>query len=241
MTTEAPNQPAPAPQQPPPPVYPTAPPWAPPPPAEAPQPAGPPWGNEPYTQHGRLMVAHPELMNRAARPKPPSWIPVVPATFFLGVAGAAGFFVLGVRTVGAAGILIGFAGGALGLLGAASAARRAGKARRTGNARYPYWVAFAATCVLGPIVAGLAVAGTVPVYLHFRQSATTKSLQSNLVHDGKVQTPAGTTVRQAGCVQTPDPGTDGLDAYTCTLTLSNGKNEVLRVRTDAQGHWKIAK
>jgi hypothetical protein len=236
MTTETPHQPTP-----PQPVYPTAPPWAPAPAATQQPPAGPPWGNEPYTRHGQLMVAHPELMNRAARPKPPSWIPVVPVTFFLGVAGGIGGTVLGTIAFGAAGILVGFVGGTLALLGAVSAARRAGKAARGGNARYPYWIAFAATCLIGPVVAGAAVAVSVPVYLHYRQTAITKALQSNLVHDGNVQTPTGTTVKSASCVQIPDAGTDGLDAYTCTVTLSNGKSGTLKVRTDPKGNWKTAK
>jgi hypothetical protein len=86
------------------------------------------------------MVPYPEEMFNASRPKPPSWIPVVLWTFFFGP------------------------------LGAISAARRAGKARRGRNDRHPYWIAFGATMGAGLAAWAIAVAVWVPVYLNFRGS-----------------------------------------------------------------------
>jgi hypothetical protein len=95
--------------------YPTAPPWAP-----APPPAPPP--PPPYIPYGRLMVPYPEEMFNAARPRPPSWIPVVVLTLLFGA------------------------------FGAISAAKRAGAARTTLNQRPPYWIAFGVTMVAGSTI-----------------------------------------------------------------------------------------
>jgi len=65
-----------------------------------------------WTAHGRLLVRFPEEMARAARPAAPSWAPVAFWTVLLVVPG-----------------LI-------------SAVRRGTEARRGGNERYPYWIAF---------------------------------------------------------------------------------------------------
>ncbi|WP_249997577.1 hypothetical protein [Actinoplanes sp. M2I2] len=68
----------------------------------------------PQTHHGRLLVRFPEEMARAARPQAPSWAPVMFWTLLLVVPGVV------------------------------SAARRGAEARRGGNERYPYWIAFGA-------------------------------------------------------------------------------------------------
>lgn len=181
------------------------------PPSAGPVPAGPPWGDTPPTRHGQLMVAYPELMNEAGRSGAPSWIPVVVFTFFFGP------------------------------LGAISAARRAGKARRTRNDRYPYWVAFAATWALGWVLSAVILTlVALPAYLTLRESATTAALQSSLVHDGQVKTPKGTTVKSAACT----PATaraNGLRTYTCALALSNGRTASLKVVADDHGGWKTTK
>ena len=125
MTTHVPYGPDTAapqqyPQHPPTAAYPTAPPWATPPVAaaeEAPAPAYgtvTPWG-APYTEHGQLLVPFPEEMHNAARPRPPSWWPMVVWTFFFGI------------------------------LGSVSAKRRADQARRGRNSVAPYWVAWGVT------------------------------------------------------------------------------------------------
>src|SRR5690348_8488761 len=59
---------------------------------------------------------------RTAGAPKPSWVPVVAFTFFFS------------------------------LLGAISAARRAGKAQRTGHPGHPYWIAFGATLVVGFVI-----------------------------------------------------------------------------------------
>nr|WP_296067673.1 hypothetical protein [uncultured Actinoplanes sp.] len=99
--------------------YPTAPPWAPPPPEPPP----------PYRPYGGLMVPFPEEMINAARPEPPSWVPVVLFTFFFG------------------------------LFGAVSAGRRAARARLTRNERHPYWIAFGVTLGVSLVLQAVLVAG----------------------------------------------------------------------------------
>ncbi|GID31034.1 hypothetical protein [Paractinoplanes brasiliensis] len=94
-------------------------------------PTTPPWGTpeQPATPAApappaappRLFVQFPEEMARAARPAAPSWLPVVFWTLLLGVPGAV------------------------------SAVRRSSEARRGGNERYPYWLAF------GTVIAAAAV------------------------------------------------------------------------------------
>jgi hypothetical protein len=75
----------------------------------------------PHTSHGRLLVRFPEEMARAARPTAPSWAPVVFWTLLLG------------------------------LPGLISAARRGAEARRGGNERYPYWLAFGAVLAVAAV------------------------------------------------------------------------------------------
>ncbi|WP_127504145.1 hypothetical protein [Actinoplanes solisilvae] len=75
----------------------------------------------PHTSHGRLLVRFPEEMARAARPTAPSWAPVVFWTLLAVVPG-----------------LI-------------SATRRGAEARRGGNERYPYWIAFGTVLATGVV------------------------------------------------------------------------------------------
>jgi hypothetical protein len=100
------------------------------------------------------MVPYPEEMVNAARPTPPSWVPVVIWTFLFGA------------------------------LGAISAARRADAARRTRNDRHPYWIAFGATMGAGLAIWGIAAAMLVPAYLAMREEAVTKAVQSGLTEAG---------------------------------------------------------
>jgi hypothetical protein len=110
----------------------------------------------PYTPHGGLLVPFPEEMANAARPKPPSWVPVVIFTFLFGA------------------------------LGAISAKRRAAAARRTRNDRHPYWIAFGATMAVGLVTwAFAAIAVMVPIYLNAREEAVTKTLEGNVINAGK--------------------------------------------------------
>jgi hypothetical protein len=157
-------------------AYPTAPPWANPQPAvpDEPPPAnGPvtPWG-APYTEHGKLLVPFPEEMHNAARPRPPSWWPVVAWTFFFGI------------------------------LALISVTRRADQARRGRNSVAPYWVAWAVTMALGTVAGmAVAVAG-VPAYLAYRESAATEVVQEKVAGDGQVLKATGAAATSATCAAT---------------------------------------
>jgi hypothetical protein len=135
--------------------YPTAPPWAAATsePAMAPAPApAPEVSAPPYTQHGQLLVAHPELMQSADRPRPPSVLPTGVYTFLFGP------------------------------LGAVSAVRRAETAARGRHPRSPYWSTFGLVMAFWVVVWLTMTAVLVPVYLSFREEAATKALESSIVH-----------------------------------------------------------
>jgi hypothetical protein len=157
------------------------------------------------------MVAYPELMHGAARPKPPSWIPVVVITL----------------------LTMPF--------GAISAARRSTRARRGGNPAYPYWLAFSLTFAAGWMLSMLALVVAVPVVLNYREGLATKAVESSLVHDGKVTTSGGATVTGAACTPAGARGSDGLRAYTCGLALSDGRTGTLHVVADSDGQWTTRK
>ena len=161
----------------------------------------PQYGPEPHTRHGQLMVPYPELMRGVSAPTAPSWGPVVVWTFFFGI------------------------------FGAISAARRADRAARSRNARYPYWVAFGITLVIGVVLSAIAVATAVPVYLNFRDHAVTKAVQSSMA--GQPAGARGVTVTRATC--TPlDAERNGTRTYTCSLVLSNGRTSTLKVVADTK-------
>jgi hypothetical protein len=81
-----------------------------------------------------------------------------------------------------------------------------------------------------------------PVYLaRLREPAVTSALQSNLVHDGHLKTPKGTTVQSAQCTPTAARGADGLRAYTCSVTLTDGQTRPFKVLADSNGDWTSAK
>jgi len=186
-------------------------------------PTAPPWavpppapsspesaGPPPHTRHGQLLVAYPELMQGASGPTGPSWIPVVIWTFFFSI------------------------------FGAISAARRAQQAGRSGKGRSPYWVAFGVTLVAGTIIwQAIALAVAVPVYLHYREQAVTKAVQSAIVGQ-----PAGArkvTVAKATCTPLGD-AKNGLRTYNCRLVLSNGRTAALKVIADSKtGRVQAAK
>jgi hypothetical protein len=127
--------------------------------------------------HGGLMVLHPELMREAARPRPPSWIPVVIFTFLFGV------------------------------FGAISAARRAKRAAWTGNARQPYWIAFGVTMVVGWVLGLIAaIAMALPAYLSVRETAAEKSLESRIVATKPPTGPAATAADCTPTAERGDDG-----------------------------------
>lgn len=212
MTTQTPYQPAPAP---PPDPYPTAPPWA---PAAAPVPpeqAGvgqPGWGGVPYTPHGQLMVKYPNAMQDASGPKTPAVWPVVIFTIVFGLAGSI------------------------------SAARRASAASRARKPRAPYWIAFGVTAAVAFVVWTVVGMVAVPFGLGLRQGLVTSSLEDHLVHDGQIKTPKGTSVTGAEC-RTSDTATltRAASAYTCVLTLTNGKSATVKLTAADDGSWSVRK
>lgn len=177
--------------------YPTSPPWAQQQQQQPPPPPAAPWGPEAWSTHGRLLVPYPEEIARANRSKPPSWVPVVIWTLLFGV------------------------------LAFPSARRRARKALIGRNDRYPYWIAYGATVVVGSILSVLLwLSVGVPAYLEMREQALNKAVAGNLVGTG--------AVREAAC----EPLTDavhGVRTYTCAVTATNGKAGTLKVKADDQG------
>lgn len=157
--------------------------------------------------HGGLMVPYPELMHAAGRPSAPSVLPVVLFTLFFGP------------------------------LGAISALRRAGKAIRRDNPRYPYWLGFGVTLVAHAIVASVALSIAIPVYLQYRESAAIAQLESAMVHGDKIKTSTGVTVRGAVCTPTATRTSGDTRAYTCVVTLSNGQTGKLKVVAKRDGTW----
>ncbi len=198
----------PYPQHPPTTAYPTAPPWAAP-PASAPQQGVPAHDTispygAPYPQHGELLVPYPEEMVNAARPKPPAWWPVVAWTFFFGI------------------------------LGALSASRRAGRARRGRNSTAPYWVAWAVTLAASTVTGAAVAAVGVPAYLDYREDAVTKVVQEKLRTDVQGGAAAAKSVTCA-----PDGPRDaaGLRRYDCLLTTEDGRSGSFAVTADTDGNW----
>jgi hypothetical protein len=220
------------------PQYPAEPPWAPP-PAEAAAP-GAPWAGTPHTRHGQLMVPYPELMHGAGRPDPPTWLPVALVTLFLALAGGIGAAAVATDRLGlVGGVLIGAGGGSLGLLGAVSAKRRAKRARRDGNPRYPYWLAFALTLVVAAVPGLYAVGVTAGVVQgQVVEPRVERTVENSLVHGGRLTVPEGVTVLSAECAPTGARSTtDGLRDYTCSVGLSSGRTGSVRLRADHKGNW----
>jgi hypothetical protein len=236
MTTQIPYDPGSAPPMP---EYPAAAPWAPPePPAET-APDGR-WDGTPHTRHGQLMVPYPELMHGAGRPSPPTWLPVALVSLFLAVTGGIGAAALTTNYRGPiAGVIAGAAGGALGLLGATVAARRARQARRHGNPRYPYWLAFGLTLVAAAVPGLYAVGVTASVVQsQIVEPRAERTIEQSLVGSGRVSLPTGVTVRSARCSPIAARRTsDGLRDYLCSVSLSSGRVGTVQVAADRRGHW----
>jgi hypothetical protein len=125
-----------------------------------------------------------------------------------------------------------------GLFGVISAARRAGKARKAGHPQQSYWIAFGATLFAGTVVWAVAAALTVPVYLNTRQTAMTKTVEENIV--AQPATAAGVRVTAADC-KSIDGNRDGLYAYTCRVTLNNGRSGTVSVLAEPDGTVQVLK
>lgn len=206
MTTQLPYE-ASYPQQPASPAYPTAPPWAAPPPPPDGPPAPPDGFGTHHLQHGQLLVPYPEEMHNAARPKAPSWWPVVGWTFFFGI------------------------------FGAVSASRRADQARRGRNSVTPYWLAWGVTLAAGVLAAGIVLAVGVPVYSDYREAKVTELVQDRIVTDGRLTESAAVTASAATCEPTSPRDPAGHRRYDCLLTLDDGRAGTLTVTADTDGVW----
>lgn len=206
MTTEVPphppGQPYPAQQ------YPTAPPWAPAPAA----PPAPGYGTvtpygSPLPPHGQLLVAYPEEMDSAARPKPPSLWPIAPFTFL--------FLIPGI----------------------VSTARRAAQARRGRNSAAPYWITFVVSLAASWLLWSMIFSVGVPIGINLFEGRVTKSIEHNLVHDGRIEKSVGVAVKTASCQPVGNRATDGLRTYVCLLSLGDGSTGTIEVRASTAGDW----
>ncbi|BBH66708.1 hypothetical protein ACTI_33930 [Actinoplanes sp. OR16] len=193
-----------------------APPWAPapatPPEPEVRQPFGGlvPPYGSPDNKHGQLLVRFPGEVHLSARPPAPAWRPVAAFTFFLNV------------------------------LGVIPAMRRAGRARRTGHRKGPYWIAFGSALVLGTaFYAAIGYGVAWPVYQHFQEKSLTAALQDTVLIDGRIAKSVGATVADPQCTPDGDRGTDGLRTYVCTFTKVDGAKTSLFVSADTNGNWEL--
>jgi hypothetical protein len=237
MTTQIPYDPGSAQPMP---EYPASPPWAPAEPPAVAEPASPSWAGTPHTRHGQLMVPYPELMHGAGRPDPPTWLPVALVSLFLALAGGIGAAALATDYWGVvAGVLIGACGGSLGLLGAPVAARRARRAKRHANPRYPYWLAFGLTLVAAAVPGLYAVGVTAGlVQSQVVEPRVERTVEQSLVHSGRVSVATGVTVASAECRPVAARrASDGLREYLCSITLSSGHTGTLRLTADRKGNW----
>lgn len=235
MTTQIPYDPPSPPTMP---EYPASPPWAEPAPPAAPE--SPARDATPHTRHGQLMVPYPELMHGAGRPDPPTWLPVALVSLFLALAGGIATAAVATDHLGLVwGVLAGACGGALGLLGAPMARRRARKARRHGNPRYPYWLAFGLTLIAAAVPGLYAVGVTAGiVQSQVVEPRVQRTVEQSLVHSGRVSVEGGGSVESAKCLPIGARRTDnGLREYTCSVALSSGRTGTLRVTADEKGSW----
>jgi hypothetical protein len=238
MTTQIPYDPGSAQPMP---EYPASPPWAPPEPPAVPE--TPARDGTPHTQHGQLMVPYPELMHGAGRPDPPTWLPVALVSLILALAGGIGAAAVATDHFGLMwGVLAGACGGALGLLGAFMAKRRARKARRQGNPRYPYWLAFGLTLLAAAVPGLYAVGVTVGVVQsQVVEPRVQRTVEQSLVHSGRVSVLGGAMVESAGCVPIgARRADDGLREYSCSVGLSSGRTGTLMLNADRDGDWTTA-
>lgn len=158
-------------------------------------------------QYGGLLVPFPDEMRHASRAQAPAVWPVVAFTMLFGV------------------------------LGAISAKRRAGQARRTHNSIAPYWIAFLISVAAGAfcwfVLAAMAV---VPMLAELRETNSLEAVQRNVVADGQLKD-ARITVTAAQCRAVTDRDAAGMRDYLCQLTLEGGRTGTLALTADASGQW----
>jgi hypothetical protein len=190
------------------------------PPPQPAYPTAPPWASPvteqaapagaeppPYIQTGQLLVPYPEEMQNAARPTPPSWWPVIPWTFFFGI------------------------------LGLASAARRANRARRGGNSPAPYWIAWAATLAVVTALWGAGQLVVRPMITDWFEQKWTVRVEQQMRTDGEMQKLMGVKASTVNCEPVGDRDAAGIRNYDCTLGLEDGRTGALAVTADSAGNW----
>ncbi|WP_067497568.1 hypothetical protein [Actinoplanes sp. TFC3] len=190
------------------PVYPTAPPWATPDAARPGTPAEALANGPSYPQIGGLLVPYPEEMRHAARAQAPALWPVAVLTFLLGV------------------------------FGAISAARRAKRARRSGNNPAPYWITYAVTMLAGGFVWFVVTLTVVqPLVTSFLESRALSSVEDHILHDGQLAK-ANLTASSAACRAAGDRREDGTRDYLCRLTLADGRTGQVTITAQRDGTWQ---
>jgi hypothetical protein len=180
-----------------------------------PQPPAPPTYADPYASHragSRLIVPYPELYGQAAAGPPAVW-PIIVWTLLFGV------------------------------LGAISAKGRADQARRIGQPSGRYWGAFAgglaASLLVSLVTIGVLVALATPVFLAERESAVAHAVESNLVHDGRLDATSGLVATRATCDPVGVRDAAGNQEYRCLVELSGGQAASLEVLADERGNWQL--
>jgi hypothetical protein len=177
------------------------------PPASAPVYGGVAPYGSPLPQYGQLLVPYPEEMRNASRPTPPSWWPIAPLTFLFAIPGL-------ISTV-----------------------RRATQARRGRNSEAPYWITFVASLAVAFLVWCVIFVVAIPVYLNFRETAITKSVQEHIVTDGQLKSKSRLTATSAVCDPNGSRTDDGQRLYSCLLKLDDGRTATIDVSADKDGNW----
>jgi hypothetical protein len=167
-----------------------------------------PWGSAPYQQQYGGLMVPHPELIRTAGAPKPSWGPVVAWTFFFSI------------------------------LGAISAARRAGRAKRAGHPAHPYWIAFGATWVSAFVLWTLVGVVALPIYLSVRHGAVAKTIASELKAEPATK---GVSITAADCKALNQKGPGGLDAYSYKVTLSTGNSGAITVLADGDGAIKAVR
>jgi hypothetical protein len=188
-------------------------------PPPAAYPTAPPWAvapaapvagtvpEPPLPQYGGLLVPYPEAMQHASKAQAPAVWPVAAFTLLFGV------------------------------LGAASAKRRADQARRTRNSSAPYWIAFVVSVVAGAFIWFVLTAVVIgPLLTEVRENQRLEAVQRNVLNDGQLKD-ARIDVSAAQCRAVTDRDAEGMRDYLCRLTLKDGHTATLALTADEGGQW----
>jgi len=124
-----------------------------------------------------------------------------------------------------------------GIFGAISAARRSNDARALGLPGGRYWGVFAGALVgsfaVWTLVLGLAIAVSVPAYLH---ATTTVMSTVELEQELEASNTVGGSVTHATCVEDA-VGPTGSGTYECLISVSDGAALPYRITVSPDGSW----